>query len=497
MLHSQPYVSDAQPTASLSWAPHVTRVLLAGAAIAIVVLSILRAYVFWYNEAYLDDASGNWTALAKDLTAGVLYRPLSGPDGFGGSRYFPLHFVLHAGLMRLIGDPIRSGQMVAALAMALLVAGTYALARRLGASALLAATSATFVLVARPAQEALLAIKADGLAAALNVWGLAVCVGASAGTGALIIAAVLFTLAFAAKVTAVSGVAAATLLFVCTGRWSQAARLVACTAAGMVIVLASMYVGSDGVVFDVMRASASGGAGLTDLVSGPLTLARQTRRVPETLAFVQLGCAALLMLLLRPKPQQQPAVLFFLCVFGVTSIIFGSPGTDTNHLLDLHVASIVLVATLIAGGTAAADFGSAALLVSALAASLSLVSGLANAKTEQRRGRIEEALRLIPDRSRPILAQNPLVPVVAGQRPYIVDPFMIRLNVERDPSFGQPLWERIRRQEFAAVVFERDPEAARELYKVILGEPFVNEVEQHYVVAGHVGLRTILLPRTR
>ena len=211
---------------------------------------------------------------------------------------------------------------------------------------------------------------------------------------------------------------------------------------------------------------------------------------------MQLGCAALLVFLLRPKPLRHPAVLFFLCVLGVTTFIFGSPGTDTNHLLDLHVASIVLVASLVtAGGTPGALFSEAALIVAALAASLSLASGLVNAKSEQRRGRIVEALALIPDTSRPILSQNALVAVAAGQRAYLLDSFMIRLNVERDPAFGEPLWTAIREQRFGAVVLERDPDS--ELYKVVLGRQFIEEVERNYVTAGSVGLRTVLVPRPR
>ncbi len=494
MPHSQSYVQETQPPAAPGWTHRAMHALLAAAAVLVVVLSVARAYVFWHNEAYLDDASGNWTALARDLTDGILYRPLSGPDGFGGSRYFPLHIVLHASVMRLIGSPVLSGQIVAALAMTLLVCGTYVLLRRLGAKPIFAGACAAFVLVVHPAQEALLAIKGDGLAAALNVWGLALCVGAPQ----LAPAALLFTLAFASKVTTVSGVAAGVLYFAATRQWPAALRLAIFTFAGMLAVLGLMYVGSDGRVFDVMRASASGGAGIGDMLNAPLTLARQTRRVPETLAFVQLGCAALLLFLLRPKALQHPAVLFFVCVLGVTTVIFGSPGTDTNHLLDLHVASVVLVAALVvAGGTTRTDFGTAALVVAALAASLSLVSGLANARSEARRGRFADALALIPDRTRPILAQNPLVPVAAGQRAYVIDPFLIRLNVEKDPAFGEPLWTKIRNQEFAAVVFERDPDAARELYKVILGERFVDEVERNYVRAGRVGTRTIFLPRPR
>src|SRR5262249_5094014 len=96
-------MSEADPPFA-SGAPGSTRIshaLLLAAAAVVLLLSAARADVFWRNEAFLDDASGNWTALAKDLTAGVFYRPLQSDAGYGGSRYFPLHFVLHAGLMKV------------------------------------------------------------------------------------------------------------------------------------------------------------------------------------------------------------------------------------------------------------------------------------------------------------------------------------------------------------------------------------------------------------
>jgi hypothetical protein len=181
-------------------------------------------------------------------------------------------------------------------------------------------------------------------------------------------------------------------------------------------------------------------------------------------------------------------LLFFVCVFAVTTVIFGSPGTDTNHFLDLHVASVVLVASwLIARDLPAFDLASAALIVAALAASMSLGSGLLSA-----------ALKLIPDRSRPILAQNPLVPIAAGQRPYLIDPFMIRLITERTPVLAEPLWHDFQTKRFAAVVLETNPqtERARALYRsAILGERFLQEMDRNYEVAGAVGTRTVYLPR--
>jgi hypothetical protein len=325
------------------------------------------------------------------------------------------------------------------------------------------------------------------------------CAGEAVGLGSLVAAVVFFTLAFAAKITAVAGLAGAVLWFWLSGRRRTAAGVLLASVAGMALVAGVIYVGSHGVALDVLRVSASGGATARDILRAPLTLAKQARRVPETLVFIQLGCAAFLLVLFQRKTITDLPMLYFGGVLAVTTVIFGSPGTDTNHLLDLHVASVVLIASwLTVRGLD--DFGRAALLVAVLAAGLSLGSGLVNAASEQRRGRFADVLKLIPDTSRPILAQNPLLPVVAGQRAYLLDPFLIRVMAERHAALVEPLWNDFRDQKFAAVVLESDPrdERARSLYRsAILGQRFLEEMERNYEVAGAVGARTVYLPRPR
>src|SRR4051812_41856919 len=50
---------------------------------------------------YLTYVSGAWATLADDAAHGVLYRPLVSELGYGGTRYFPLHPILHGALMHL------------------------------------------------------------------------------------------------------------------------------------------------------------------------------------------------------------------------------------------------------------------------------------------------------------------------------------------------------------------------------------------------------------
>ena len=477
------------------------RVLLAAAAGVAALLSLVRIFVFGSNQAYLDSVSGTWTALAVDLTKGVFYRPLLGPDGFGGTRYFPLHFILHATVIKVLGDPVRSGQFLAAFSVFLLALGVCFVVRAQRGAWLLAASSAAVVFASQTTQEALLSIKGDALPAALNVWGVALCAGQTLGPWQALGAAGLFTLAFASKPTAVYGVLATTLWLVCSKRGRLGGMVLSATAIGAVIVLASMYLASEGRAFEALWAGASTGVRLSDFLKAPLTLAQLARQVPETLVFIQLGLAAVLVLSLRAKSLSSLPVLFFLAALVVSVPIFAFEGTDTNHLIDLHVASVIAIAAFVMSlQNTDADFGVATLAVAALAGSLSLASGLMNRHAEQRQGTLEQALALIPDRQRPILAENPLVPIAAGQQPYMLDSYMFRLIRARNPSLGEPLRRALREQAFAAVVLERNPHDARgiEWYRTaFFGEDFVEELEQHYEMTGHVRMRVVYRPKPR
>src|ERR1035438_7001751 len=65
----------------------------AGALFALVSLALV--YRGWREGVSLTPTSGTWIALAVDLKHGMFYRPMYGDLGYGGTRYLPLHFVLH------------------------------------------------------------------------------------------------------------------------------------------------------------------------------------------------------------------------------------------------------------------------------------------------------------------------------------------------------------------------------------------------------------------
>ena len=268
------------------------RVALIASVVVIVVIAMVRAWYCWGTDAWVNHPAGALIAMAADLKNGVFYRPLYGPEGYGGTRYFPLYFVLHALLMKL-GMPILPGAfLLSAAAVVALLAGVFYLLRGLGVEPWLAACSTGAVLAAGCAQYSLVSPHADGLASALNVWGLAVIVRAKLSHRTVLLAAILFTLAWSAKITTVFGVAAAFIWLMSTGFSAIAWELAAETCCGYLLVGAALYVGSQGRFWEIFKACASGGTSLLGFASGPLNMVVLAARLdPGALLFLLLALA--------------------------------------------------------------------------------------------------------------------------------------------------------------------------------------------------------------
>ena len=88
--------------------------LLRAAAALLLLVTVVRLAKVLPHYGQVDQSAGVWTALAADLAReGVFYRPIAGDLGYGGTRYFPLHFVLHAGLIRAGLGPVEAGLAIA------------------------------------------------------------------------------------------------------------------------------------------------------------------------------------------------------------------------------------------------------------------------------------------------------------------------------------------------------------------------------------------------
>jgi hypothetical protein len=82
-----------------------------------------------------------------------------------------------------------------------------------------------------------------------------------------------------------------------------------------------------------------------------------------------------------------------------------------------------------------------------------------------------------------VFSESPLIPILADQRPLLLDPFAFHVVALNYPDVGDDLVERVRRGEFSCVVLEQDPATSRGrawYSNVNLTGPVMDAVLQHY-----------------
>ncbi|WP_242344996.1 hypothetical protein [Anaeromyxobacter terrae] len=476
--------------------------LLAAAALGLATAARLPAA--WESGNALNHVSGAWMALADDLAHGRFYRPMLDPDvGYGGTRWFPLAFAAHAALRRAGLDLIGAGYALSLATGILSVTAAYLLLRRAGLPRAPGAALAALTLGTFATQYSLSSIRYDLLPVGLGTLGLAA-LARGPSRRALAAAAFLFALGFAAKPTALTAPAAAVAWLLIRRERRAALTLGAAVAAAMVAVLGLTNAISDGRFFEIVEATAAGGGSVRDLVVAPARLAHEIA-VEDPAAIGLLGAAVAAALAgsrghvrASRRGAARPALLPALwlgAALAALVVVYASPGTGVNHLVEVEVAAALsLGVAWRARGTA----GSIARGLAPVTCALGVVVVAGMAREDLGRSRLGE-LRAVAAALPPgaLLSEDPLLPLLAGQRPFVLDTWMFRLASERDPALARPLLDGLRRDEFAAVVLFQDLDApgARRWYdRGNLGLEVVGEVARHYRLAERYGRYHLYLP---
>jgi hypothetical protein len=345
--------------------------------------------------------------------------------------------------------------------------------------------------------------QADALAAALNVWGLAAIVRLPHSRRRVLLAALLFTLAWSAKLTTVFGLAVALVWLVATGYKRIAWLLAAETFSGYLIVTGVMIAASHGRVVDIFRACASGGTDWRFIASGPLRMESMAVYTDPGLVFFAVGALSVLaFLIVTTKILQNLPALFQIGTILITMLIFGSPGTAGNHLLDVQVASVILLAAWTENATSARqkELRVYALVLLTLVAAIPLLRHVKVWSRWYHPHQFHRIIEVIGHSDKPILAENPIIPALAGQYPYVLDPWMVQLLRKQSPGFERPLLERLRNREFGAVVLstgEASGKGGLYWYDTVCFAPgFVSALTENYRLAQVIDHDWIYLPIT-
>ncbi len=231
--------------------------------LAIVAVAAAVRLLVWYWPGRVFDGvtSHIWTALAWDLAHGHFYRPLLGPDGYGGTRYMPLLFGIQALLMRLGFDPIDAGVLLMQGSVLAAAAALYAALRAHQVPRRLAVPLALTVFGTVIYQQYCTDLDPDYLAFALAMSSVPLAVRSVRHhqSGWLFAAGLAVVLAALTKVTALAYLVPIAWWLLTSARPRAAAWFVVGTLALFTLAAGLVEVASHGAFLESFRATISGG----------------------------------------------------------------------------------------------------------------------------------------------------------------------------------------------------------------------------------------------
>jgi hypothetical protein len=301
-------------------------------------------------------------------------------------------------------------------------------------------------------------------------------------------AAIFFSLAFAAKITTVFGVAAGFLALFLAGNRKAAFRLAVLTAVGYAMTLGLIYAVSGGRVVEIFRACAGGGTDWKYFVQSPIWLTSHfIAHDPIGFAIVAIALGGFLGMI--AAVWRDLSSMAMLTTLAIALFIFGSPGTSVNHLIDLVVTSVVYLMVQIVRGRIPRGFIVGWMSVLALVSGIQCLDRFRDTSYLSRKTEMSKAVAAIGTVNGPILAEDPLIPLMAGKRPYVLDSWMLRLITDNDPAAMQRLQGELQARKFPVVVLTTDPnrDGGRYLEERVFGTGFVSPLLLNYELSETVG----------
>jgi hypothetical protein len=413
---------------------------------------------FWRGGIPSGNTSGVWAALANDFAQGVFYRPVFDETGTGGTRYMPLFFVLYGILISYLNDPVLSGLLLSLSTIGFLDWGVYLLLRQFGIQRN-SALAFTFLAHASIAFQLLtLEVRGDFLAAGLNVWGIVFALKhlRSNSRGHLTLSAFFFKGAIFTKFTTIGGLATVVLFFLVQKKNASAIYLTGLTALATVALILGVNAWSHGKALASFQACALGGFNLTYALKTPLWFLTVIVQDPFFLAL--LGLAIYLAAMTITAQWKSFVPLYFGFTLVSTFFIFSSPGTDSNHLIDLLIACILVTATQFQTSQKFSGVYNLYFLFTVIGILFMWIPGTLSIKDHiepvgrPTRDTIQTLASKLGPENKNILSENPLVPLLMGQRPFVLDAFSLRLLAQKSPVVHEDFTRKIENRFFEAIV---------------------------------------------
>jgi hypothetical protein len=151
-----------------------------------------------------------------------------------------------------------------------------------------------------------------------------------------------------------------------------------------------------------------------------------------------------------PREERRDVLPLAVLTTGlVTLLMFGSPGVDRNHLIDFDFIAMVFV---VAAGARGRIPLAQAMTGLTLAVLIMLPTILRQPPAQ--RATIEKVIAETRSGAGPLLTENPWWTILAGERPFMLDAFNLRIMADGDPEVARALYTRLDRRFFRAVILE-------------------------------------------
>jgi hypothetical protein len=295
--------------------------------------------------------------------------------------------------------------------------------------------------------------------------------------------------------TSVLSAAPVALMVAREGRRGTALRFVAGVAAGFVAALGGFQVASHGHFLENIRATVSAGMHVRDLWRhGVPSFGLEMLSDPFSAAPV--AAAGWCVWKAARRRTWSLVHLSFVAVLGSTVVILASPGTASNHLVDLQMASMLVVGVSVAGGQLPSRVVTGGAL--ALALVMTFVSwpvpGLPSnirtlaAEGPHRRAGVAAVRHALPAPPALYLSTDPLLPILSGERPIVLDTFNLNLFLVEGTAAGQDITRRIREQVFGAIVLRDGGMFPRDMGP---GDPDFDACRARYWAGGSALVRLV------
>jgi len=419
----------------------------------------------WYLPGSLPDkvSSGVWTSLANDFSNGIFYRPLESDMGYGGTRYMPLFFVLHGFLIPLFKDPFFAGVVLTLASAFFMCLGILFALREWGVSwskaipfAGAAQCTITFMMQA-------FTIRGDFLSAGLVIWSLVFFHKYFKTKLALdfFLSSLFLALAVLTKITSLYVLAIGGTALVLANRSREGILWILLSALMTALFFFGANAFSDGKMLESFAACASGGMDGKGLLLAPYHFLFEIFRDPLFAMFFVF--AAMVFIVRFRENWRQWHFIFFVVAIGATVVIFSSPGTSDNHLIDLQAAVFLLLGVEFSRNYALIKWVVNILLVVCVYIGLSWLPMVPSIHKffvdngKPTRAIVQYFYERYGEKAFPVYSIYTEFSIVPGKTPYIGDLFNLNILMENDPRVKNDLHQKIRSQFFGSVVMSNYP----------------------------------------